>query len=144
MRISDWSSDVCSSDLARRLGLAKGGRGTLEDAQAAAATGQIALSQVWAEVLGAEGLTAAQMLVTLGDLEHRRRYLNAAATLDRLLSLGVVPIINENDSVATEEIRFGDNDRLAARVAQAAAAGGVILLSAIDRPEEHKAAPQSL
>src|SRR3546814_20050422 len=91
MRISDWSSDVCSSDLARRLGLAKGGRGTLEDAQAAAATGQIALSQVWAEVLGAEGLTAAQMLVTLGDLEHRRRYLNAAATLDRLLSLRVVP-----------------------------------------------------
>src|SRR3546814_6847317 len=126
MRISDWSSDVCSSDLgARRLGLAKGGRGTLEDAQAAAATGQIALSQVWAEVLGAEGLTAAQMLVTLDDLEHRRRYLNAAATLDRLLSLGVVPIINENDSVATEEIRFGDNDRLAARVAQAAGAGGV-------------------
>ncbi|HWT42922.1 MAG TPA: glutamate 5-kinase, partial [Sphingopyxis sp.] len=117
---------------ARRLGLAKGGRGTLEDAQAAAATGQIALSQVWAEVLGAEGLTAAQMLVTLDDLEHRRRYLNAAATLDRLLSLGVVPIINENDSVATEEIRFGDNDRLAARVAQAAAAGGVILLSDID------------
>jgi len=92
---------------ARRLGLAKGGRGTLEDAQAAAATGQIALSQVWAEVLAAEGLTAAQMLVTLDDLEHRRRYLNAAATLDRLLSLGVVPIINENDSVATEEIHFG-------------------------------------
>ncbi|WP_260582185.1 glutamate 5-kinase [Sphingopyxis sp. PET50] len=117
---------------ARRLGLAKGGRASLEDAQAAAATGQIALSHVWAEVLGAEGLTAAQMLVTLDDLEHRRRYLNAAATLDRLLSLGVVPIINENDSVATEEIRFGDNDRLAARVAQAAAAGGVILLSDID------------
>ena len=117
---------------ARRLGLAKGGRGSLEDAQAAAATGQIALSQVWAEVLGAEGLTAAQMLVTLDDLEHRRRYLNAAATLDRLLSLGVVPVINENDSVATEEIRFGDNDRLAARVAQAASAGGVILLSDID------------
>ena len=117
---------------ARRLGLAKGGRASLEDAQAAAATGQIALSQVWAEVLGAEGLTAAQMLVTLDDLEHRRRYLNAAATLDRLLSLGVVPIINENDSVATEEIRFGDNDRLAARVAQAAGADGVILLSDID------------
>src|SRR3546814_298046 len=155
MRISDWSSDVCSSDLdiaartkagqqvavvssgaialgARRLGLARDGRATLEDAQAAAATGQIALSQVWAEVLGAEGLTAAQMLVTLGDLEHRRRYLNAAATLDRLLSLRVVPVINENDSVATEEIRFGDNDRLAARVAQAAGAGGVILLSDID------------
>jgi len=117
---------------ARRLGLAKGGRATLEDAQAAAATGQIALSQVWAEVLGGEGLTAAQILVTLDDLEHRRRYLNASATLDRLLGLGVVPVINENDSVATEEIRFGDNDRLAARVAQAAAAGGVILLSDID------------
>lgn len=117
---------------ARRLGLAKGGRASLEDAQAAAATGQILLSQIWAEVLGAEGLTAAQMLVTLGDLEDRRRYLNAAATLDRLLSLGVVPVLNENDSVATEEIRFGDNDRLAARVAQAAGAQGVILLSDID------------
>jgi glutamate 5-kinase len=117
---------------ARRLGLAKGGRASLEDAQAAAATGQIALSQVWAELLGAEGLTAAQMLVTLDDLEHRRRYLNAAATLDRLLSLRVVPIINENDSVATAEIRFGDNDRLAARVAQAAGAEGVVLLSDVD------------
>ncbi|AJP71341.1 glutamate 5-kinase [Sphingomonas hengshuiensis] len=117
---------------ARRLGLPKGGRASLEDAQAAAATGQIALSQVWAEVLGAEGLTAAQMLVTLDDLEDRRRYLNASATLDRLLGLGVVPILNENDSVATEEIRFGDNDRLAARVAQAAGAAGVILLSDID------------
>lgn len=117
---------------ARRLGLAKGGRASLEDAQAAAAVGQIALSQVWAEVLGAEGLTAAQILVTLGDLEDRRRYLNAAATLERLLALGVVPIINENDSVATEEIRFGDNDRLAARVAQAAGAQGVILLSDVD------------
>ena len=117
---------------ARRLGLAKGGRASLEDAQAAAATGQIALSHVWAEVLGAHGLTAAQILVTLDDLEDRRRYLNAAATLDRLLGLGVVPILNENDSVATEEIRFGDNDRLAARVAQAAAAQGVILLSDID------------
>ena len=83
-------------------------------------------------MLGTHGLTAAQMLVTLDDLEHRRRYLNAAATLDRLLTLGVVPVINENDSVATEEIRFGDNDRLAARVAQAAGAQGVILLSDID------------
>ncbi len=117
---------------ARRMGLAKGGRASLEDAQAAAAVGQIALSQTWAEVLGAEGLTAAQMLVTLDDLEDRRRYLNAAATLDRLLSLCVVPILNENDSVATEEIRFGDNDRLAARVAQAAGAQGVVLLSDID------------
>ena len=117
---------------ARRLGLAKGGRASLEDAQAAAATGQIALARVWAEMLGAEGLTAAQMLVTLDDLEDRRRYLNAAATLDRLLTLGAVPILNENDSVATEEIRFGDNDRLAARVAQAAGATGVVLLSDVD------------
>ena len=117
---------------ARRLGLAKGGRATLEDAQAAAATGQIALAQGWAEAFATTGLTAAQMLVTLDDLEDRRRYLNAAATLGRLLALGVVPVINENDSVATEEIRFGDNDRLAARVAQAAGANGVILLSDVD------------
>jgi len=117
---------------ARRLGLAKGGRASLEDAQAAAATGQIGLSHAWAELLGAEGLTAAQILVTLDDLEDRRRYLNAAATLDRLLALGVVPVINENDSVATEEIRFGDNDRLAARIGQAAQAQGVILLSDVD------------
>jgi glutamate 5-kinase len=117
---------------ARRLGLPRGGRASLEDAQAAAATGQIALSQTWAEVLAANGLTAAQMLVTLDDLEDRRRYLNAAATLGRLLQLGTVPVINENDSVATAEIRFGDNDRLAARVAQAAGADGVVLLSDID------------
>lgn len=117
---------------ARRLGLSKGGRASLEDAQAAAATGQIALSHCWAELLGAEGLTAAQILVTLDDLEDRRRYLNAASTLDRLLTLGVVPVINENDSVATAEIRFGDNDRLAARIGQAAGAGGVILLSDVD------------
>lgn len=117
---------------ARRLALPKGGRASLEDAQAAAATGQIVLSQTWAELLGAHGLAAAQMLVTLGDLEDRRRYLNAAATLGRLLGLGVVPVINENDSVATEEIRFGDNDRLAARIAQAAGASGVVLLSDVD------------
>jgi glutamate 5-kinase len=117
---------------ARRLGLAKGGRASLEDAQAAAAVGQIALSGVWADVLAAQELTAAQMLVTLDDLENRRRYLNAAATLGRLLGLGAVPVINENDSVATAEIRFGDNDRLAARVAQAAGAGGVVLLSDVD------------
>ena len=117
---------------ARRLGMTKGGRANLEDAQAAAAVGQIALAGVWTELLGTHGLTAAQMLVTLDDLEDRRRYLNASATLDRLLSLGVVPIINENDSVATEEIRFGDNDRLAARIAQAAGAQSVILLSDVD------------
>lgn len=117
---------------ARRLKLPKGGRANLEDAQAAAATGQIALSQIWAELLDSQGLTAAQMLITLDDLEDRRRYLNASATLNRLMTLGVVPVINENDSVATEEIRFGDNDRLAARIAQAAGAQGVILFSDVD------------
>jgi glutamate 5-kinase len=117
---------------ARRLGLSKGGRASLEDAQAAAATGQIALSQCWAELLAEHKINAAQILVTLDDLEDRRRYLNAAATLERLLGLGVVPVMNENDSVATAEIRFGDNDRLAARIAQAAQAQGVILLSDVD------------
>ena len=117
---------------ARRLGLPKGGRASLADAQAAASTGQIMLSGAWAELLDAQGLPAAQILVTLDDLEDRRRYLNIAATLGRLLSAGAVPVINENDSVATEEIRFGDNDRLAARVAQAAGAQGVLLLSDVD------------
>jgi glutamate 5-kinase len=117
---------------ARRLGFEKGGRGSLADAQAAASVGQIVLSGIWAELLEAQSLAAAQMLVTLDDLEDRRRYLNIAATLDRLLGAGAVPVINENDSVATEEIRFGDNDRLAARVAQAAGANGVILLSDVD------------
>lgn len=117
---------------ARRLKLPKGGRGSLEDAQAAAATGQIALSQCWAALLAEQGITAAQMLVTLDDLENRRRYLNASATLDRLLQLDVVPVVNENDSVATAEIRFGDNDRLAARIGQAARADAVALLSDVD------------
>lgn len=115
-----------------RLALPKGGRGSLADAQAAAAVGQIQLADLWSRALGAEGITAAQMLLTLGDLEDRRRYLNASATLDRLLEAGVIPVINENDSVATEEIRFGDNDRLAARVAQAANADLVLLLSDVD------------
>jgi glutamate 5-kinase len=117
---------------ARRLNLEKGGRGSLADAQAAASVGQIILSGIWAQLLESAGLTAAQMLVTLDDLEDRRRYLNIAATLDRLLGAGAVPVINENDSVATEEIRFGDNDRLAARVAQSAGATGVLLLSDVD------------
>ncbi|QFT77084.1 glutamate 5-kinase [Erythrobacter sp. THAF29] len=117
---------------AARLGLPKGGRASLADAQAAASVGQVKLAQVWAEALGAHDLQAAQMLVTLGDLEDRRRYLNAAATLERLLDAGAVPVVNENDSVATEEIRFGDNDRLAARVAQAAGADAVLLLSDVD------------
>lgn len=117
---------------AATLGLDKGGRGSLADAQAAAAVGQIALSGLWAQLLGAHGLTAAQLLLTLEDLEDRRRYLNATATLSRLLDAGAVPVINENDSVATHEIRFGDNDRLAARVAQAAGASAVLLLSDVD------------
>ena len=117
---------------ASKLGLDKGGRGSLADAQAAAAVGQIALSALWADLLGVHGLNAAQLLLTLDDLEDRRRYLNATATLTRLLDLGVVPVINENDSVATQEIRFGDNDRLAARVAQAAGASAVLLLSDVD------------
>jgi glutamate 5-kinase len=114
---------------AARLGLPRGGRASLADAQAAASVGQVALAQLWAGALEAHDLLAAQMLVTLGDLEDRRRYLNASATLDRLIERGAVPVVNENDSVATEEIRFGDNDRLAARVAQAANASGVLLLS---------------
>lgn len=117
---------------AATLGLDKGGRGSLADAQAAAAVGQIALSGLWAGLLGSHGLTAAQILLTLEDLEDRRRYLNVTATLTRLLDAGAVPVINENDSVATNEIRFGDNDRLAARVAQAAQASAVLLLSDID------------
>ena len=117
---------------ARRLGFDKGGRASLADAQAAASVGQIVLSGIWAELLEGQSLAAAQLLVTLDDLEDRRRYLNIAATLDRLLGAGAVPVINENDSVATEEIRFGDNDRLAARVAQAAGATGVVLLSDVD------------
>ncbi len=117
---------------AARLGLDKGGRGSLADAQAAASVGQIALSALWAGLLEAHGLVAAQLLLTLDDLEDRRRYLNVTATLTRLLDAGAVPVINENDSVATQEIRFGDNDRLAARVAQAAWASAVLLLSDVD------------
>lgn len=117
---------------ARRLGLEKGGRASLADAQAAASVGQIALSGLWSELFEAEGLLSAQILLALPDFEDRRRYLTASNALGRLLELGAVPIINENDSVATDEIRFGDNDRLAARVAQAADADGVILLSDID------------
>ena len=117
---------------AARLKLARGGRGNLADAQAAASVGQIALALHWSQALVAQGLVAAQMLLTLEDLEDRRRYLNASATVERLLEAGAVPVVNENDSVATEEIRFGDNDRLAARVAQAAGAEAVLLLSDVD------------
>src|ERR1700752_3422387 len=104
----------------------------LEEKQAAAAVGQIRLAQAWSEALSAETLTAAQLLLTLDDTEDRRRYLNARATLNTLLQLGCVPVINENDTVATTEIRFGDNDRLAARVAEMLGADQLVLLSDID------------
>ena len=104
----------------------------LEEKQAAAAVGQIRLAQAWAEVLARHGLTAAQLLLTLEDTEDRRRYLNARATLTTLMGLGCIPVINENDSIATAEIRFGDNDRLAARVAEMVQADQLILLSDID------------
>src|SRR3954470_21381584 len=104
----------------------------LEDSQAAAAVGQIALSRTWAEVLGKHGITASQILVTLDDTEERRRYLNARSTIAKLLEWRSVPVINENDTVATTEIRYGDNDRLAARVATMASADLLILLSDID------------
>lgn len=117
---------------AARLGMTGGGRETLADAQASAAVGQIELAGTWSALLAEHGLTAAQLLLTLDDMEGRRRYLNASATIGRLLKKGVVPIINENDSIATTEIRFGDNDRLAARVAQACNADGVLLLSDVD------------
>ncbi|MFH1806957.1 MAG: glutamate 5-kinase [Pseudomonadota bacterium] len=105
---------------------------SLADKQAAAATGQIMLSQVWQEALGRNGLIMAQVLVTLEDMESRRRYLNARATLNALLGRGAIPLINENDTVATEEIRFGDNDRLGAKVAHMISADTLVLLSDID------------
>ncbi len=104
----------------------------LEEKQAAAAVGQIRLAQAWSNALSVQNLTAAQLLLTLEDTEDRRRYLNARATLSTLLFLRCIPVINENDSVATSEIRFGDNDRLAARVAEMMQADALILLSDID------------
>jgi glutamate 5-kinase len=104
----------------------------LEDSQAAAAVGQIALARTWSEGLGAHGITAGQILVTLGDTEERRRYLNARNTMAKLLEWRAVPVINENDTVATNEIRYGDNDRLAARVATMGSADLLVLLSDID------------
>ncbi len=104
----------------------------LEESQAAASVGQIALARLWSEVLGAHGLTAGQILVTLADTEERRRYLNARNTINTLLSFRAVPVVNENDTVATDEIKVGDNDRLAARVATMASADCLVLLSDID------------
>ncbi|HWU26683.1 MAG TPA: glutamate 5-kinase [Rhizomicrobium sp.] len=104
----------------------------LEESQAAAAVGQVRLAHAYSQMLAKENVTAAQILLTLGDTEERRRYLNARATLRTLLSLGSIPVINENDTVATTEIRFGDNDRLAARVASMMEADCLVLLSDID------------
>ncbi|WP_209007483.1 glutamate 5-kinase [Roseibium litorale] len=104
----------------------------LEESQAAASAGQIELAKAYAEALGSYGRKAGQILLTLGDTEQRRRYLNARETINTLLKLGAVPIINENDTVATSEIRYGDNDRLAARVATMVSADCLVLLSDID------------
>ncbi|HUX73277.1 MAG TPA: glutamate 5-kinase [Steroidobacteraceae bacterium] len=125
----------------RHLGLGPG-KLKLEESQAAAAVGQIRLAHAYKESLDAHTITVAQVLLTLGDTEQRRRYLNARGTLNTLLSLGAVPVINENDTVATAEIRYGDNDRLAARVAQMAGADCLVLLSDVDglytaNPNDH-------
>jgi len=104
----------------------------LEESQAAAAAGMVRLAHAYQEVLGQHGFTVAQVLLTLDDTENRRRYINARNTLDALLRLGSIPLINENDTVATDEIRFGDNDRLAARVAAMISADTLVLLSDID------------
>ncbi len=113
------------------LGLAAGPL-ALEQAQAAAAVGQIRLARAYEEVLAPHGITTGQVLVTLEDTEDRRRYLNSRATMETLLGLGVVPIVNENDTVATDEIRYGDNDRLAAQIAVTVAADQLVLLSDVD------------
>ena len=113
------------------LGL-RAGSLSLEQNQAAAAVGQIRLARSYEEALAPHRITAAQVLVTLEDSENRRRYLNSRATLTTLIGLGVVPIVNENDTVATDEIRYGDNDRLAARVAVTVGADQLILLSDVD------------
>ena len=105
---------------------------SLEQSQAAAAVGQIRLGRAYEEVLARHGLITAQVLVTLEDTENRRRYLNSRATMETLIGLGVVPIVNENDTVATDEIRFGDNDRLAAQIAVTIGADQLVLLSDVD------------
>ncbi len=114
-----------------QLGLPRGAL-ALEQKQAAAATGQIRLAHAWQNALATHDITVAQILLTLSDTEERRRHLNARATIETLLGLGAVPVINENDTVATEEIRYGDNDRLAARVAQMISADTLVLLSDVD------------
>jgi glutamate 5-kinase len=122
------------------LGLPRGPL-KLEEAQGAAAVGQIALARAWSEVLDRHGITAGQVLVTLQDTEERRRYLNARSTIDKLVEWRAVPVVNENDTVATSEIRYGDNDRLAARVATMVSADLLVLLSDIDGLYDKPPAP---
>jgi glutamate 5-kinase len=116
----------------RRLGLGVRRALDLEEKQAAAAAGQSLLMRAWEEALEPHGIAAAQILLTRDDTEVRRRWLNARATVETLLRLGAAPVVNENDTVATEEIRYGDNDRLAARVAQMIGADLLVLLSDVD------------
>ena len=118
--------------LGRRLLKLPSGPLRLEESQAAAAAGQVRLAEAYADILAQQGLVAAQVLLTFGDTEERRRYLNARATLNTLVELGAVPVINENDTVATAEIKFGDNDRLGARVASMMGADRLVLLSDVD------------
>lgn len=125
---------VSSGSIALGRGVLGFDRGELplEQSQAAASVGQIQLAQAYSDVLAQEGVTAGQVLLTLDDSQNRRRYLNSRATLETLLSLGVVPIVNENDTVATDEIRFGDNDRMAAQVSVTVGADALVLLSDVD------------
>lgn len=125
---------VSSGSIALGRSILRLGKGPLrlEDSQAAASVGQIALAGAWARFLAAQNINAGQILLTLNDTEERRRYLNARETLARLLALRAIPVINENDTIATTEIRYGDNDRLAARVATMASADLLILLSDVD------------
>ncbi|HVZ27380.1 MAG TPA: glutamate 5-kinase, partial [Rhizomicrobium sp.] len=118
--------------LGRRALKLKSGALRLEESQAAAAAGQVRLAEAYADIFAGRNIVAAQILLTLGDTEERRRYLNARATLNTLLDLGAVPVINENDTVATAEIKFGDNDRLGARVASMMGADQLVLLSDVD------------
>ena len=126
----------------RHLGLTQAGL-RLEEKQAAAATGQIRLAHAYQETLARHGITVAQILLTLSDTEERRRHLNARSTLNTLLGLGTVPVINENDTVATSEIRVGDNDRLAARVAAMLGADALVLLSDIDGSLQRRPAQEA-
>ncbi len=125
---------VSSGSIALGRGVLNLGTGALplEKSQAAAAVGQIRLARAYEEALQPYGITTAQVLVTLEDSSDRRRYLNSRATLEQLLSLGVVPIVNENDTIATDEIRYGDNDRLAAQIAVTVGADVLVLLSDVD------------